>query len=88
MRALTVRQQQIVLTAIEQQLLYEPMTETRNRKPMRSNPLASWELRIANLRVYYDVVEEVDPPLQIVRIRAISVKERNKIFIGGEEVDL
>ncbi|WP_242020588.1 hypothetical protein [Microcoleus sp. FACHB-1515] len=64
------------------------MTETRNRKPMRSNPLASWELRIANLRVYYDVVEEVDPPLQIVRIRAISVKERNKIFIGGEEVDL
>ncbi|MEP0956847.1 addiction module toxin RelE [Leptolyngbya sp. FACHB-1515] len=85
---MTVRQQQIVLTAIEQQLLYEPMTETRNRKPMRSNPLASWELRIANLRVYYDVVEEVDPPLQIVRIRAISVKERNKIFIGGEEVDL
>lgn len=86
LRALTARQQQIVLAAIAQQLLYQPTVETRNRKPMRFNALAGWELRIANLRVYYDVVESES--LQVVLVRAIGIKDRNKVFIGGEEVDL
>ncbi|NEQ28697.1 MAG: addiction module toxin RelE [Microcoleus sp. SIO2G3] len=71
-----------------QQLLYQPTTETRNRKPMRLNALAGWELRIANLRVYYDVVESDLESRQIVLVRAIGIKDRNKVFIGGEEVDL
>jgi mRNA-degrading endonuclease RelE of RelBE toxin-antitoxin system len=58
LRALTVRQQQIILITIAEQLIYQPTVETRNRKLMRSNPLAGWELRSANLRVYYDVVED------------------------------
>ena len=52
---------------------------------MRPNPLAPWELRIGNLRVYYDVAE---PPEAVVFIRAIGIKRRNRIFIGGEEVQL
>jgi mRNA-degrading endonuclease RelE of RelBE toxin-antitoxin system len=74
LRALTARQQQIVLAAIAQQLFYEPTTETRNRKPMGLNALAAWELRIANLRVYYDVVE-LDLSLQIVLVRAMGIKD-------------
>jgi len=61
------------------------MVETKNRKPMRPNPLASWELRIGKLRVYYDIEEEAG---NVVYIVAIGGKERNRVWIGGEEVDL
>ena len=55
LRGLTARQQAIVLDTVDEQLKYQPTVETRNRKPMRPNPIAPWELRIGNLRVYYDV---------------------------------
>ena len=51
MRWLTKRQQDIVLDTVDRQLLNQPTVETRNRKPMRPNPLAPWELRIGDLRV-------------------------------------
>lgn len=35
-----------ILEALERQLAFEPLKETRNRKPLRPNPLAPWELRI------------------------------------------
>jgi len=35
--------------------------------------------------VYYDVSEEPEP---CVTIRAIGVKTRERVFIGGVEVDL
>lgn len=52
---------------------------------MRPNPLAPWELRIRNLRVYYDVTSE---PAPTVAIRGIGVKRRNRIYIGGKEIKL
>jgi mRNA-degrading endonuclease RelE of RelBE toxin-antitoxin system len=52
---------------------------------MRPNPVAPWELRIGNLRVYYDVEEE---PEFIVFIRAVGIKERNRVRIGREVIDL
>jgi mRNA-degrading endonuclease RelE of RelBE toxin-antitoxin system len=85
LRALTARQRTTVLDAVDVQLMHEPKVETRNRKPMRPNPLAPWELRIGDLRVYYDV-EDVPEPT--VLIRAIGVKERNRIRIGGKELEL
>lgn len=42
-------------------------------------------MRIGNLRVYYDVEEE---PEQIVFIRAVGIKERNRVRIGKEEIEL
>jgi len=51
---------------------------------MRPNPLAPWELRIRNLRVYFSVEEE---PERVAKIRAIGVKKQgNRLFIGGEEI--
>jgi mRNA-degrading endonuclease RelE of RelBE toxin-antitoxin system len=85
LRALTARQRTIVFDAVDEQLSYQPAVETRNRKPMRPNPLAPWELRIGELRVYYDV-EEAPKPL--VLIRAIGVKERNRVLIDNEEFEL
>ncbi len=85
LRALTARQRTIVLNAIDKQLSGQPTVETRNRKPMRPNPVAPWELRIGNLRVYYDVEEE---PNQKVFILAVGVKLRNRVLIGGEVIEL
>ncbi|HEV8341875.1 MAG TPA: type II toxin-antitoxin system RelE/ParE family toxin [Candidatus Binatia bacterium] len=85
LRRLTARQQRIVVDSIDRQLLNEPMTETRNRKPMRPNPIAPWELRIGSLRVYYDVQEHPEPKVVVV---AVGVKERNRVRIGGEIIDL
>jgi mRNA-degrading endonuclease RelE of RelBE toxin-antitoxin system len=85
LRALSARQRALVFDAVDEQLAHEPAVETRNRKPMRPNPLAPWELRIGELRVYYDVQEE---PKQLVTIVAVGLKDRNRIRIGGEEVEL
>lgn len=84
-KVLTARQQSIVLDTVERQLRYQPTVETRNRKPMRPNPVAPWELRIGVLRVYYDVEDE---PEHVVYIRAIGIKERNKVKIGKEVINL
>jgi hypothetical protein len=46
---------------------------------------AEWELRLGprnRFRVFY----EVDREQGQVRVLAIGVKERNRLFIGGEEV--
>lgn len=85
LRFLTARQRQMVLDVVDRQLKYQADVQTRNRKLMESNPVAVWELRIDNLRVYYDIEDE---PELVVVIRAVGVKERNIVRIGGEEVEL
>lgn len=85
LRALSARQRSTVFDEIDRQLLNEPDVETRNRKPMRPNPVAPWELRIDDLRVYYDI--EYDPARKVL-IRAVGVKTRNLVRIGGEEIQL
>lgn len=85
LRALTARNRVIVLDSVDKQLSYQATVETKHRKLMRPNPLAPWVLRIGNLRVYYDVEEELQP---IVYIRAIGIKERNQVRIGSEVIEL
>jgi mRNA-degrading endonuclease RelE of RelBE toxin-antitoxin system len=38
--------QKQIVRGIDEQLIYEPSTETRNRKLLRPNKTAGWELRI------------------------------------------
>jgi len=52
---------------------------------MRPNPLAPWELRIGNLRVYYDVEGESE---LIVVVLAIGIKDRRRVRIGREVIEL
>ena len=85
LRALTAREQKAVLDGVDRQLAHQPSSETRNRKPMRPNPVAPWELRIGRLRVYYDVEEKPEP---VVSVRAVGVKQRNRVRIGKEVIDL
>lgn len=45
-------EQKRILDEIDAQLQYEPNVETRNRKKLRPNDVAEWELRIDNVRVF------------------------------------
>lgn len=84
-RALTARGRATVLDAIVGQLVNEPLKETRDRKPLRPNPIAPWELRVGRLRVFYDVA---GPERGIVRVLAVGRKRHNTLLIGGEEIYL
>jgi mRNA-degrading endonuclease RelE of RelBE toxin-antitoxin system len=84
-KSLTARQRNAVFDSIEKRLTHEPLVETRNRKPLRPNPVAPWELRIGTLRVYYEVAS--DEP-DVVRILAVGQKRGNKILVGNQEIEL
>ena len=85
LRVLTARQRSTDFDAVDRQLAHQPLVETRNRKPIRPNPIAPWELRIGNLRVYYDVVDQPEAHVLVV---AVGKKIRNRVIIGDEEVEL
>ena len=85
LRALTIPERSAALDAIERQLLHEPLVETGNRKPLRPNPVAPWELRVGKLRVFYEVVPG-EPSL--VRILAVGKKDRSILRIAGQEITL
>jgi hypothetical protein len=67
------------------QLAHQPHVSTRNRQPLRPNPLASYRLRVGKLRVYYDVSLTPQP---LVVVKAIGVKVRERVRVGGEEIEL
>lgn len=82
LRELTKREQQIVLDTVDEQLTHQPDVPTRNRKRLRPNLLADWELRIGTFRVYY-IVES-----KLVSVIAVGKKRGNRVFVGGVEVKL
>jgi mRNA-degrading endonuclease RelE of RelBE toxin-antitoxin system len=82
--ALTAHQRARLLDEILLQLLDQPMIETRRRKRMRPNPVAEYRLRVGDLRVYYDV----DEAEGLVLVKAVGVKVRNKVYVGGKEIEL
>jgi len=73
-----------VADAVEKALKHEPSAPSRHRKRMRSKIISTWELRIGDFRVYYDV----DDQRRLVEVRAIGIKVRERVYISGEEVDL
>jgi mRNA-degrading endonuclease RelE of RelBE toxin-antitoxin system len=89
LRAIEPKYHSLIRAEIEKQLLFEPDKETRNRKPLRQPaPFeATWELRFGPdncFRVLYGIDEEH----REVQIQAIGVKDGNRLFVAGEEVEL
>jgi mRNA-degrading endonuclease RelE of RelBE toxin-antitoxin system len=84
-KALPAYQRSLILESIERELVHEPLNETRNRKPLRPNPIAPWELRVGDLRVFYDVI--ADEP-DVVRVLAVGQKRGSVLLIAGKEVKL
>jgi mRNA-degrading endonuclease RelE of RelBE toxin-antitoxin system len=64
-----------IMDAADELLAHQPLTRTRNRKPLASparvpasGPI--WELRIGNYRVFYDV----DESKSVATVRAVHQK--------------
>ena len=83
--ALPKATQELVLDQVEEQLSHEPALPTRNRKVLRPNPIAPWELRLGDVRVFYAVEEEPEPR---VAVAAVGVKHHNELWIGKEKIEL
>ena len=73
-----------IIAALEVALRYEPAVETRNRKRLRANQLAEWELRAGKLRIFFDI----DPKNRLIKVEAVGYKKGNRLFIHGEEYEL
>jgi mRNA-degrading endonuclease RelE of RelBE toxin-antitoxin system len=78
------RDQCIIVDAIASQLGDAPDAGTRNRKRLDANPVAPWELRIGDFRVFYDI----NPADHRVVIVAIGEKTHNRLTIAGEEIEI
>lgn len=80
-----------IVEGIVSQLSYEPGKETANRKRLRDNPIATWELRIGKYRVFYEI--ETEPLLDedeqaIIIIISVGHKEHNVLYIRGKVIKL
>lgn len=77
-------ERRIILTAASTQLSEQPQVETKERKKLRDNAVAPWEVRIGTYRVFY-TVEAEDETVTIV---SVGHKEHNVLFIRGRVVKL
>lgn len=84
LKALRKFEQQTILAGIEHQLRHDPTIETRNRKRLRPNNVAEWELRLRKYRIFYNV-EKLS---LFVTIEAIGFKVGNMLFIRGKRREL
>ncbi len=84
LRSFRGNEQGQIVEAIKNQLLHEPVSATRNRKKLRPNELAEWELRVGSLRIFYDV----DEAERVVSVRALGYKIGSRLMINGKEFDL
>jgi mRNA-degrading endonuclease RelE of RelBE toxin-antitoxin system len=87
LQAIALRYHGLIRRTVEERLTYDPLSETRNRKPLRQETSlgATWELRLGpgnRFRVLYHVDEEQSA----VQVLAIGVKSGNRLFVGGEQV--
>ena len=88
LRAIEAQFHFVLETEIETQLLHEPDVETRSRKPLKRPIIfgADWELRLGpdnRFRVFYQVNTES----REVRVLAVGVKDRNRLYFAGEEFE-
>jgi mRNA-degrading endonuclease RelE of RelBE toxin-antitoxin system len=72
----------LVRDGIERHMRHDAEVDLGRRTRLRPNPVAQWRLRVEPLRVYYDVEQGV------VWVKAIYVKQRNRLFRRGKEVTL
>jgi hypothetical protein len=87
--AIEKRYHSLIRDVVLEQLTHEPLTETRNRKPLvRDADLgAKWELRFGPnncFRVFYSVFADC----REVHVLAIGIKLGSRLFVADEETSL
>jgi mRNA-degrading endonuclease RelE of RelBE toxin-antitoxin system len=79
----------LIRESLQTQLQFGPDWETRNQKPLK-RPLvfgAKWEIRFGPEN-RFRVIYRIEYDAQQVIILAIGEKIGNRLFIGGEEVEI
>jgi mRNA-degrading endonuclease RelE of RelBE toxin-antitoxin system len=89
LKSIDAKYDSLIREKMEEQLLFEPNVETKNRKPLRPPApfAAQWEIRFGpdnRFRVLYDIDEEQ----RVVQIVAIGEKQGNRLIVAGEEIEL
>ncbi len=89
LKAIDRKYHPVIRQEIEIQLRFEPDVETRNRKPLTRTIEfgADWEMGCGpnnRFRMFY----EVNRTEREIEVIAIGIKRGNKVFIGGEEIEL
>ena len=84
MRSFRKPERRRIIEEIGSQLKHFPAQETRNKKKLRPNRVAEWELRVDKFRVFYDVEKEE----RSVKIEAVGYKKGSTLFIHGDEYKL
>jgi mRNA-degrading endonuclease RelE of RelBE toxin-antitoxin system len=79
LRSLSKREQRMVEAAILSRLVHQPETESRTVKRLRPNPLATYELRVGNIRVLYNVEGRE------VILLVVGRKVGNMLVVKGQE---
>ena len=76
-------EQRAIIDAIRVHLRADASVETKRRKRLAEHPVAPWELRVGNYRVFYELEGEAR-----AKVVAVGHKEHNDLFIRGKAVDL
>jgi len=74
--------QRIIIKAISDKLQKDADVETKKKKKLRRNPIAPWELKIGEYRVFFEIDKET------VSILAVGHKKHNDLFIRGRKVEI
>ena len=73
--------QMTIFDRVDEQLMYQPDVITWNRKRLRPNETAEWELRIDDFRVLYDI----DFDERNVEVKVVGVKQGARLLVRGTE---
>jgi mRNA-degrading endonuclease RelE of RelBE toxin-antitoxin system len=71
-----------LLRALEEVFQADPLSETRNLKTLRPNPVAQRELRIFGK---YRVLLDVEEAAEVVTIVLVGEKQGNTLIVQGQE---
>ena len=72
----------LLLAAASERLEADPLSEARNMKTLRPNPVAQRELRLFGK---YRVLFNVDPGAEVVTIVLVGEKRGQALLVQGEE---
>jgi len=75
-------ERRIITRGIRTFLTRDAIVETNRRKPLEPNQLGSWELRIDEYRIFYDVEDTV------VYVTTVGYKDHIDLYIRGRKVTL
>lgn len=76
----TAYERKVIVSALREQLTYQPSVETANRKHLYQHPIATWELRTGKYRSFYETNEMA----LLVVIVAVGHKISQPVVYSGQ----